>query len=259
MVALEQEMAAKKKAKEEERKRQKAEEERKRKEEEERKRREAEEAERRAAEEQARRAKDAAEQEARDEAVRTAEAAQRSVEAGSSKRKRVSESGPAAKRKASAQVYCSTCLRRNVECFPVEGGRPNQACVLCFKAHLKCQWAEKGKEKEKESTPQELSREIVEIRDLGIHPYLASIRCWMSVLEKEIWNVLKGIQLDREDPEWEEQFETLKNWEEWGRPGTGYGHLPKIDPADLERRESDSDLAEVPSDEEMVDKGDMLA
>ncbi|KAF9642294.1 hypothetical protein BDM02DRAFT_3193529 [Thelephora ganbajun] len=81
----------------------------------------------------------------------------------------------------------------------------------------------------------------------------------MSVLEKEIWNVLKGVQLDGDDPEWEEQFKMLKNWEEWGRLGTGYGHLPKIDPADLERRESDSDLMEVPSDEEMADKGDALA
>ncbi|KAF9642018.1 hypothetical protein BDM02DRAFT_3194065, partial [Thelephora ganbajun] len=61
------------------------------------------------------------------------------------------------------------------------------------------------------------------------------------------------------DPEWEEQFKTLKNWEEWGCPGTGYGHLPKIDPADLERRESDLDLAEVPLDKEMADKGDTLA
>ncbi|KAF9643771.1 hypothetical protein BDM02DRAFT_3191234 [Thelephora ganbajun] len=235
MVVLEQEMVVKKR------------EERKWKEEEEQKQREAEEAKRRAAEEQARRAREAAEQEVRDEAVQTVEAAWRSVEARSLKGKRISESRPAVKRKVSARVYCSTCLRRNVECFLVKGGHPNQACVLCFKAHLKCQWGEKGKEKEKESTPQELSQEIAEICDL-----------MPDVGSGEGGNVLKGIQLNGEDPEWEEQFKTLKNWEEWGRLGTGYRHLPKIDPADLERRESDSDLAEVPLDEEMADKGDTL-
>ena len=47
----------------------------------------------------------------------------------------------------------------------------------------------------------------------------------------------RNLGVQPEDEEWGVRREALNDWELWGRPGTGYEHLPRIRGEDLYRRE----------------------
>ena len=74
-----------------------------------------------------------------------------------------------------------------------------------------------------------------------VTPELAKIKKRLTSLETEIWNTLKGAGGTGPDPEWSEELEALKNWQDWGTAGSGYGHLPVVFPEELERRSSESE------------------
>ena len=51
-------------------------------------------------------------------------------------------------------------------------------------------------------------------------------------------SVGKNMGHSQEDREWAEVEEALKNWRNWGKPGTGYGHLPVVEEKLLRRVDS---------------------
>ena len=58
----------------------------------------------------------------------------------------------------------------------------------------------------------------------------------------------------REDREWAEAEEVLRNWREWGKPGTGYGHLPVVEERMLRRVDSpEPPGSEMVSEDELAE------
>ena len=58
----------------------------------------------------------------------------------------------------------------------------------------------------------------------------------------------------REDWEWAEAEEALRNWREWGKPGTSYGHLPVVEERLLRRVDSPEPLgSETVSEDELAE------
>ena len=58
----------------------------------------------------------------------------------------------------------------------------------------------------------------------------------MEEMSMELFGKNMGHQ--QEDREWTEVEEVLRNWCNWGRPGTGYGHLPVVEERMLRRVDS---------------------
>lgn len=88
----------------------------------------------------------------------------------------------------------------------------------------------------------DIRRVVVEELRNEVAPDLSVVRRRMLRLESEVWNVLKGVgrSEEMEDLEWVERSETFLNWELWGTPGSGYEHLPKLDPKELVRKDRES-------------------
>jgi hypothetical protein len=95
---------------------------------------------------------------------------------------------------------------------------------------------------------EELKKVVADVIAESVTPNLRDVRERLGNLEKEVWNVLKGVgqsqgrgQGSVPDSVWSARLEALSNWDEWGRPGTGYSHLPVMMAEQLERRSSDSE------------------
>ena len=65
---------------------------------------------------------------------------------------------------------------------------------------------------------------------------LCSQKRAMEEMSMELFGKNMGHQ--QEDQEWMEVEEALRNWRNWGRPGTGYGHLPVVKEQMLRRVDS---------------------
>ena len=63
----------------------------------------------------------------------------------------------------------------------------------------------------------------------------------------------KNMGHQQEDWEWMEVEEALRNWQSWGKPGTGYGHLPVVKEWMLQRVDSPE-----PSGSRMVSEDELL-
>jgi hypothetical protein len=151
---------------------------------------------------------------------------------------------------------CAGCLKRGIDCVPSKSGRPGQACGACAKAHMKCSWKEERAESEVSGGVEEFRRVVKEEISRGIGSDLTLIKRRITSLEKEVWNILKGVGgRDEIDGEWEERWEVLQNWELWGVAGSGYEHLPGIDPKDLVRKTEDDGIEEEEGVETEKSKG----
>ena len=62
----------------------------------------------------------------------------------------------------------------------------------------------------------------------------------MEEMSMELFGKNMGHQ--QEDQEWMEVEEALRNWCNWGKPGTGYGHLPVVEEWMLRRVDSPEPL-----------------
>jgi hypothetical protein len=83
-----------------------------------------------------------------------------------------------------------------------------------------------------------------EVLQESVMPELKAIKKRMTTLEKEVWNVLKGVgrvEGGEPDVEWTERLEALHSWARWGESGSGYGHLPVIIAEELEQRDTESE------------------
>ena len=134
--------------------------------------------------------------------------------------------------------------------MPSPGGKPGQACVACARAHAKCSYKEERAESEISAGVEEVRKVVREEIRREVSGDLTLIKRRITSLEKEVWNVLKGVGgKEEKDGDWEERWEVLQNWELWGVPGSGYEHLPGIKAEDLVRKmEDETELAEVEVD-----------
>jgi hypothetical protein len=116
--------------------------------------------------------------------------------------------------------------------------KPGKACEACAKAHAKCTTAES--DREVSLGVEEICLGVRKELRAEVSPLLRALKQEMRVLGTEVWALSKGAG-GSGDAEWADQVEALQNWALWGKAGTGFGHLPEINPEDLRRSETDSE------------------
>jgi hypothetical protein len=168
------------------------------------------------------------------------------------KRRRVSESGPAPKRRVgsnnnedgrepfdpcvatallfpfprltlSFQSPCVRCSSHGKLCLPRPTG-PGRACEACMKAKTKCSFAGEHMMLPAGSTGSEVLKETInEVVASAFRKQNAVIR---ELITEFLGRSISGRPV-QEDGERKVQ-EALQNWRQWGKSGSRYEHLPMI-------------------------------
>jgi hypothetical protein len=115
--------------------------------------------------------------------------------------------------------------------------------VPCQEGHSRCEWAGRsGSEKPGPGASPEEVRKAVEAVMAPMMREVGGVKRAMREMRDELWGTLKGVYGlgSMPDEEWTSQAETLRHWEEWGREGGRYAHLPRIRAEDLKTPEEES-------------------
>ena len=123
---------------------------------------------------------------------------------------------------------CGRCADHGITCVPQTTGS-RKVCQPCATQKTACTFT--GRTVPSGSVDPEVIREAVENAMRPFTARVVSSICSQKQAMEEMSVELFGKNMGhtREDREWAEAEEALRNWHKWGKPGTGYGHLPVVE------------------------------
>ena len=123
---------------------------------------------------------------------------------------------------------CGRCADHRITCVPQTTGS-RKVCQPCATQKTACTFT--GRTVPSGSVDPEVIREAVENAMRPFAARVVSSICSQKQAMEEMSVELFGKNMGhtREDREWAEAEEALRNWHKWGKPGTGYGHLPVVE------------------------------
>ena len=132
---------------------------------------------------------------------------------------------------------CARCVDYGHVCVPQISGS-GKACKPCTRSKAACSFT--GRTVPSGSVDSEVIKEAIESAVgpmmMKMTSALRSQKQAMEEMSMELFGKNMGHQ--QEDREWTEVKEALRNWRNWGRLGTGYGHLPVVEERMLRRVDS---------------------
>ena len=132
---------------------------------------------------------------------------------------------------------CGRCADHGITCVPQTTGS-RKVCQPCTIQKTACTFT--GHTVPSRSVDPEVIREVVENTMRPFTARVVSSICSQKWAMEEMSVELFGKNMGHtwEDWEWAEAEEVLRNWHEWGKPGTSYGHLPVVEERLLRRVDS---------------------
>ena len=132
---------------------------------------------------------------------------------------------------------CARCVDYGHVCVLQISGS-EKACKPCAKSKVACSFT--GHTVPSRSVDSEAIKEAIES---AVGPMMtkmtSALRSQKRAMEEMSMELFgKNMGHQQEDWEWTEVEEALRNWRNWGRLGTGYGHLPVVEERMLRRVDS---------------------
>ena len=148
---------------------------------------------------------------------------------------------------------CARCVDHGYTCI-LQVSRSGKACRPCATHKTACSFT--GHTVPSGSIDPEMIKEAIEsVVGPMMTKVTSALRSQKQAIEEMSMELFgKNMGHSQEDREWAEVEEALKNWRNWGKPGTGYGHLPVVEERLLRRVDSPEALgSEAISEAELLE------